>query len=404
MQNGKDGLKEALDKKAAYGPDIDLDHYELGSFEPHEIDDLEKADEATRAIMDDIGVVSNEEGRDGTIMFIDNAMSHCNNKAEEGVEVMSTKEALAKYDWVRDYYWNAVKPDKDKYTAKTCLEDGDGYFIYVKPGYKVKNPVQTCMMIDSKKSIQTLHNIVIVDKDASLEIITGCATGNHVNDALHVGVSEIYVKEGGSVVFSMIHNWGTQTAVRPRTACIVEKGGRYVNNYVLLKPVGTLQSYPACYLNGEGATCKMNTICIANEGSDVDMGGSVILNAPNTSAEIISRNIVHGGKIKARGRLEGHAPGVKAHLECRSIMLSDGGSTDAIPELESTVADVEMTHEAAVGKIARDQIEYLMSRGLSEDDAVSMIVRGFLVGGINGLPDHLRNEIDAAVTKANVGN
>ena len=85
-------------------------------------------------------------------------------------------------------------------------------------------------------------------------------------------------------------------------------------------------------------------------------------------------------------------------------MLSDGGSTDAIPELESTVADVEMTHEAAVGKIARDQIEYLMSRGLSEDDAVSMIVRGFLVGGINGLPDHLRNEIDAAVTKANVGN
>ncbi len=404
MQNGKDGVKEALDKKATYGPDIDIGHYELGTFEPHEIDDLEKADEDTRSIMENVGVIADEEGRDGTIMFLDNAMSHCSNKAEEGVIVMSTRQALAEFDWVKDYYWNAVKPDKDKYTAKTYLEDGDGYFVYVKPGYKVKNPVQTCMMIDTKKSVQTLHNIIIVDKGASLEIITGCATGKHINDALHVGVSEIYVKEDASIVFSMIHNWGTQTAVRPRTTCIVEKNGRYVNNYVLLKPVGTLQSFPVCQLNGGGATCKMNTICIANEGSDVDTGGSVILNAPNTSAEIISRNIVSGGKIKARGRLEGHAPGIKAHLECRSIMLSDGGSTDAIPELESTVADVEMTHEAAVGKIARDQIEYLMSRGLSEDDAVSMIVRGFLVGGINGLPDHLRNEIDSAVSKANVGN
>ncbi len=404
MQNGKDGVKSALEKKGAYGPDVDIEKYELGSFEPQKIDDLETADKDTRGIMEGVGVIADEKGRDGTIMFLDNAMSHCTNKAEEGVDVMSTKEALAKFDWLKDYYWKAVSPEKDKYTAKTYLEDGDGYFIHVKPGYKVKNPIQTCMMIGKKGSMQTLHNIIIVDEGAELEIITGCATGHHVNDALHIGVSEIYVKENASIVFSMIHSWDTKTAVRPRTGCIVEKGGRYVNNYVLLKPVGTLQSFPVCYLNGEGASCKMNTICIANEQSDVDSGGSVILNAPNTSAEIISRNIVHGGKITARGRLEGHAPGIKAHLECRSIMLSDGGSTNAIPELMSTNADVEMTHEAAVGKIARDQIEYLMSRGLSEDDAVGMIVRGFLVGGINGLPDHLREEIDTAVTKANLGN
>ena len=105
----------------------------------------------------------------------------------------------------------------------------------------------------------------------------------------------------------------------------------------------------------------------------------------------------------ARGRLVGNANGAKAHLECRSIILDDGGVTLAIPELESSVADVEMTHEAAVGKIARDQIEYLMSRGLTEDDAVSMIVRGFLVGGIKGLPDNLKKEIDEAVAKANLG-
>lgn len=404
MQNGSDKLKEALTKDSAFGPSVDIDAYELGSSESKKLDDLTKADSDTKAIMENIGVIADEKGRDGTIMFIDNGMSHCSNKAQEGVEILSTQEALKKYDWAKDYFWKAIEPDKDKFTAKTALEDADGYFVYVKPGYKVKDPVQTCNMISKKKSVQTLHNIVIVDEGASLEMITGCATSNHVNDALHIGVSEIYVKKNASITFSMIHNWGTKTAVRPRTVCLVEEGGRYVNNYVLLEPVGTLQSFPLCKLNGKGASCKYNTICIADTGSNIDSGGAIELNAPGTSAEIISRNIVRGGNIIARGRLIGNAPGIKAHLECRSIMLGNGGSTEAIPELKSTVADVEMTHEAAVGKIARDQIEYLMSRGLSEDDAVGMIVRGFLVGGINGLPEHLRNEIDEAVAKANLGN
>ncbi len=405
MQNGEDRVRKALEKDGKFGPSVDLGHYKDASDKTQKIDDLNKVSSEERKIMESIGVVADEKERDGTIMFIGNGMSHCSNKAEEGVEILSTQEALEKYDWAKDYFWKAIEPDVDKFTAKTYLDDADGYFIYVKPGYHAKNPVQACNMIGRNKTTQTLHNIVVVDKGASLEMITGCATGGHeINDALHIGVSEIYVKEDASVTFSMIHNWGSKTAVRPRTVCIVEKGGRYVSNYVLLEPVGTLQSFPTCYLNGEGASCKFNTICVAQKGSDIDSGGSVILNAPNTSAEIISRNIVRGGKITARGRLVGNSPKVKAHLECKSIILEDGGRTVAIPELESSVADVEMTHEAAVGKIARDQIEYLMSRGLSEDDAIGMIIRGFLVGGINGLPEHLKNEIDDAVTKSNLGN
>jgi Fe-S cluster assembly scaffold protein SufB len=107
--------------------------------------------------------------------------------------------------------------------------------------------------------------------------------------------------------------------------------------------------------------------------------------------------------MMARGRLIGNAAGAKAHLECRSLVLTDKGSTLAVPELEANVADVEMTHEAAVGKIARDQVEYLMARGLSEDEAVGMIVRGFLEGGITGLPADLKKDIDDAIEKANLG-
>ncbi|MFA6805350.1 MAG: SufD family Fe-S cluster assembly protein [Candidatus Methanomethylophilaceae archaeon] len=401
MQTGED-VKKALDKKAAYGKDIDIDRFEEGERDVKQIDEIEDSGDL-KETMDHVGV-TDQEDRLGTIIFIDNGMSHCSNKAQDGVELLSTQEALKKYDWVKDYMWKAIDPSKDKYTAKTYLENSDGYFIHVKEGYKAKYPVQTCMLLNKNKSIQNLHNLIIVDEGASLEIITGCSTTHHSNDALHVGVSEIYIKDNANLQFSMIHSWGKETGVRPRTACMIGKNGSYTNNYILLNPVGSLQSYPVANLNGEGASCAFNTMCLAEKGSNVDTGGMAVLNAPDTNAQIMSRSITKGGSMIARGRLVGNASGAKAHLECRSIVLEDGGTTLAIPELEAHVADVEMTHEAAVGKIARDQVEYLMSRGLTEDEAIAMIIRGFLAGSIEGLPPSLKNEIDAAISKANLGN
>lgn len=396
-------VRKALDKKAAYGADIDMGRYDEGEKETEQIEKLEDTPEDIQRKMINVGVNTDDSDKDGTILFINNAMSHCSNRAQEGLIIMSTQKALEKYSWVRDYYWKAVDPVKDKYTAKTYEENSDGYFIYVKPGYHLRFPVQTCMMLEQNKSVQNLHNIIVVDDDASCDMITGCTTIHGANDALHVGVSEMYIGENSSLSFTMIHSWNNETAVRPRTNIMMKKNSRYVNNYVVLDPVGTIQSFPTAYLDGEGASCSFNTMCIAHENSNIDTGGCVIMNAPNTGAEILSRNITYGGKMIARGRLIGNAPGVKAHLECKSIILKDGGVTQAIPELEASCADVEMTHEAAVGKIARDQIEYLMSRGLTEDEAVSMIVRGFLVGGIKGLPANLQKDIDAAIDKASEG-
>ena len=400
MPADNQSVKEALGKKGAYGADLDLDRYDEGTKAPEQIDDLQSS--GYKDYLEKVGVVADEMNRSGTLMFIDNGMSHCHASQQEGLEMMSTQEALKKYDWVKDYMWKAMDPAKDKYTAKSYLEDADGYFIRVKSGYHVKDPVQTCMMIKTDKTIQNVHNIVIVEDNASLEMITGCSTSHHANDALHIGVSEIYVGDNSNLSFSMIHSWGKQTGVRPRTATVVGKNSNYTNNYVILNPVGSLQSFPSATL-AEGATAMYNTMCIAHEGSDIDTGGLVYLNGVGSSAQILSRSISMGGHMCARGRLVGNAPGAKAHLECRSIIMKDGGSTNAVPELEAHVADVEMTHEAAVGKIAQDQIEYLMSRGLTEDEAVSMIVRGFLSGSINGLPPELQSELDAAIEAANLG-
>ncbi|MDR2866299.1 MAG: SufD family Fe-S cluster assembly protein [Methanomassiliicoccaceae archaeon] len=400
MQNGKD-VKESLNKKANYGPDVNLDDYKVGTYTPEITNDIDDVSDDVKKRMVNVGVMPCKTSRSGTIFFIDNGPSYVSSESKD-LELLPIREAAKKYD-LSEYLWKAVDPGKDKYTSKTYLEDSDGYFIRVKAGKHIKTPVQTCMLLNRNKQMQNLHNIIIVEENASLEVITGCTTGKHAHESLHVGVSETYVKDGGSLKFSMIHNWSQGTHVRPRSGCIVGRNAKFVNNYIILNKVGSVQSYPATYLNGEGASAKYSSICLGHEGSDIDMGCLVELNAPGTSAEIISRSITLGGRMVARGRLVGRAPGVKAHLECRSLVLNDAGLTLAVPELESTVADVEMTHEAAVGKIARDQVEYLMMRGLTEDEAVGMIVRGFLEGGISGLPPELKKDIDDAIAKANLG-
>nr|MDA3821077.1 SufD family Fe-S cluster assembly protein [Bacteroidales bacterium] len=272
------------------------------------------------------------------------------------------------------------------------------YFIRALPGVKTEHPVQSCLYIAKEGFSQNVHNIVIAEEGSELHIITGCATAPHLMSGLHVGVSEFYVKKGAKLIFTMIHDWGEKINVRPRTAIEVEENGLVVSNYISLRPVGSLQMYPTIYLNGKGAVARFNSVLVANKGGFLDVGSRVVLNAPDTRAEIISRAITYGGSIIARGDLVGKVPGIKAHLECKGLILKDG-LMHAIPELRAYVPGVEMSHEAAVGKIDQREIEYLMARGLDEDEAVSTIVRGFLNVDIEGLPVTLKKKLDIAISK-----
>ena len=161
-----------------------------------------------------------------------------------------------------------------------------------------------------------------------------------------------------------------------------------------------MQTYPTARLVGRGAIAHFNTVAVAQPGAELDLGSRAVLSAPETKAEIISRSITTGGTVINRGRLVGEAPDIKAHLECRGLILGHNGVNVAIPELEARVPDVEMTHEASLGKIARDQVEYIMSRGLNEDEAIGMIVRGFLEVGIRNIPDELKAEIDRTIAQS----
>lgn len=390
---------KAVDKKPAIGTDIDLSGFDIAPvvhsyMADEDLCELPKA-EQKRLIMAGLDVSQKE--RAGTFFQKDTSVIHCHS-AQEGIQVLPIREAL-KQEWVKEYYWKLVPVDMDKFTAAVELNLHDGYVIRALPGSKSIYPVQACLYLDKEGLQQNVHNLIIAEEGSELHIITGCSTSPHMKRGIHVGISEFFVKKNAKLSFTMIHNWAEDMLVRPRSVAQVEEGGLFLNNYVCMKPVRSIQMYPTCHLVGKDAVARFYSIVSGSPGAEYDLGGRIFLREDGTKAEIVARTISNGGKIIARGHLIGEVPGVKAHLECKGLLLN-GGLIHAIPELEGRVDGVEMSHEAAVGKIAQEEINYLMSRGLGEEEATSTIVRGFLNVDIPGLPAQLKAEIDRVIEES----
>ncbi len=393
----KDKAKAAISKSAALGEDIDLSNYvSSGEEHPYQADPSQLPAKAKEQMLGAGVMLDDASQRSGTYIQMDNIPVH-SSISQDGVEVMAVSQALEKYDWAADYWWQAVAVDTDKYTANIELSQNDGYFIRALPGQKTVFPVQACLYLARAKLVQNVHNIIIAEEGSELHIITGCTTASREDPGLHLGVSEFYIKRGAKVTFTMIHSWNPETSVRPRTAAVIEEDGLFMSNYLLMKPVRSLQMYPTARCVGENATVRYNSILVTGEGSSLDVGSRALLNAKGARTEIVSRAITTGGTIIARGYIEGNAPEVKGHLECRGLILGEKGVIHAIPELKGTLAGIDLSHEAAVGKIAEEEVEYLMARGLTREEATATIVRGFLRVDIEGLPPLLSAELKRAV-------
>ena len=388
--------ESARDKKALYGEDIDLSIFE----EPEEregIEDLSKLPPEIQNVVVSSGIDITEKDRAGSFVQLDHSVIYQKiQSAYKGqLEIMSITDALEKYPELEEYWWKAVRVDQDKYTAYAELYPVHGYFIRIFPGQKVDRAIQACLLLEENAKAQNVHNIIIVEEGASAQVITGCSIAPKVKEGLHIGISEFYVKKGAKLVFTMIHNWAEGFHVRPRTGIIVEDDGIYVSNYVLLKPVRSIQSFPTAILEGENSKAVFNSLIYGLKDSDIDIGSRIILKGRNSSGEAISRAIVADrSKIYARGTLIAQNDESKAHLDCRGILFSNEGMMYAIPEL---IADRSpksiLSHEAAIGPIAEEEIEYLMTRGFSKDEAVSLITQGFMDVKIFGLPKHLEDYI-----------
>lgn len=379
------------------GLDVDLSQYMAQSdgpapamLTPAEIDP------ADARVMAGVGVALAGIPRAGTYIQRD-YFPICLVAHVKDIELLPLATALARHDWLRErYYWRAVPADLDQYTAQCAASpDPQGFFIRVNAGVKVPFPVQACLYMARDNMLQTVHNVVILEKGAELDLITGCTMHGSYAGA-HLGVTESYVGPAARLSSTMIHSWSPQTVVRPRSGTVVESGGSYVENYCTLQPAASIHTNPRTWLTGDDASVKYLTIILGSEHSLIDTGGEVYLNGKNSRAELAHRAVCTGGRIYQRGLLVGQAA-CRAHVDCAGMVVSPGqaGFIESTPALRALHPEARMSHEASIGKIAPEQVEYLQTRGLEEREAISLIIRGFLGGDIAGIGP----ELDARIAE-----
>jgi Fe-S cluster assembly scaffold protein SufB len=379
-------------------PEVDLTRYtSRPDAPPPDMITPAQIDLAEARVMADVGVAVAGSPRAGTYIQR-NFYPLCLVAHSHDIELLPMAEALRRYEWLRErYYWQAVPADLDQYTAEcAAVPEPQGFFIWVKQGAKIPFPVQACLYMTRDNILQTVHNIVILEEGAELNLLTGCTIHQGLSAAAHLGVTESYLGPQAKLISTMVHSWNPHSVVRPRSGTIVEAGGSYVENYCSLQPAGSIQSNPRTWLNGPDASVKYLTLILGSTGSIIDTGGEVYLNGDNSSAELAHRAVCTGGRIYQRGLLIGNAP-CRAHVDCAGMVLQadDEGFIQSIPGLKSFHPEARMSHEASIGKIAPEQVEYLQTRGMDEREAISLIIRGFLGADIAGLGP----ELDARIAE-----
>ena len=335
------------------------------------------------------GMDFSEETRSASFLQKDNKVLLYRSLLE-GVEIMSIDEALKTYPEVEKKYFGAAF---SKLNKSFPSDTEGGYFIRVKKGKSIQLPIQACLFIKDRKFKQKVHNIIIIEEGARVYLITGCAASHAADESSHLGISEFFVHRDAYLNFTMVHSWKEDIKVNPMSVALVERGASFVSNYVCLRPVKEIAMYPTAILSGKCSRASFNSLILSHTGSMQDIGSRVIFKEQDTQAEIVSRAVSLGGKIIARGHLKAEAKNAKAHLECRGLVISEKGTIHAVPELETDFRDVDLSHEAAIGKISKEEIEYLCSRGMSKDEAQSVIIRGFMNVDVLALPALLQKEI-----------
>lgn len=299
---------------------------------------------------------------------------------KQGVIYTDMETAVKEYpELVKEHFMKCVPTSDHKFVALHGAVWSGGSFVYVPKGVKVDIPLQSYFRLNSPESGQFEHTLIIVDEGASLHFIEGCSAPKYNKVNLHAGCVELYVKENAYLRYSTIENWSknmlnlnTKKALVGKNAKVDWVSGSFGSKVSML--------YPMSVLNGEGAKTEYTGISFAGKGQDLDTGFKVVHNAPNTSSVVSSKSISKsGGSCTYRSlvRINNNAKNSKCSVSCDSLMLDDISKSDTIPVNDIRTDEVEFSHEAKIGKISDKAIFYLMSRGLSEEDAKAMIVRGF---------------------------
>ncbi|KGR91648.1 Fe-S cluster assembly protein SufB [Ureibacillus massiliensis 4400831 = CIP 108448 = CCUG 49529] len=306
-----------------------------------------------------------------------------------GIVFKDTDSALRENEDIFKKYWGTVIPSSDnKFAALNSAVWSGGSFIYVPPGVKLETPLQAYFRINSENMGQFERTLIIVDEGASVHYVEGCTAPVYTTNSLHSAVVEIIVKKDAYCRYTTIQNWANNVYNLVTKRTVVEENGtmEWVDGNIGSK---LTMKYPACILKGEGARGMTLSIAIAGKGQHQDAGAKMIHLAPNTSSTIVSKSISkQGGKVTYRGivRFGKKATGARSNIECDTLILDNQSTSDTIPYNEILNDNVSLEHEAKVSKVSEEQLFYLMSRGISEQEATEMIVMGFIEPFTKELP------------------
>ena len=317
-----------------------------------------------------------------------------------GVYFCDTDTGLKKYPELFKEYFAKVVPTTDNMFASlnTAVWSG-GSFIYIPKGVKIEKPLQSYFRINTEQMGQFERTLIIVDEGAHLNYVEGCTAPKYSKDSLHAAVVEIYVKKGGYCRYSTVQNWSNNIVNLVTKRAYVEEGGQmeWIDGNI---GSNTNMKYPACILAGPNAKGTTISIAFAGCGQYQDTGAKMIHLAPNTTSQIISKSICRsGGVVNYRGlvRHSKNAINAKSHVECDTLILDEISKSDTIPTNEVHNDTSYIEHEATVSKVSEEQLFYLMSRGLTKEQAKEMIVMGFIEPFSKELPMEYAVELNQLI-------
>ncbi len=308
---------------------------------------------------------------------------------KQGVIFVSIEDGLRNHpDLFKEYFGTVIPIEDNKFAALNSAVWSGGSFVYVPKGVKVDLPLQAYFRLNMANIGQFERTLIIADEGSQVHYVEGCTAPTYATDSFHSGVIEIVVKKNARVRYSTIQNWSTNVYNLVTQRAIVNEGGTMEWVDANLGSKVTMK-YPSCYLVGPGARGEILSMAFAGPGQHQDAGGKVVHFAPHTSSKITSKSISRGGgRASYRGLLKVYkgAEDVKSNVVCDALLLDPQSRSDTYPSIEIDEEDVNIGHEASVSKVGEEQLFYLMSRGLSESEATTMVVSGFIEPLVKELP------------------
>ncbi|MGQ4832297.1 MAG: Fe-S cluster assembly protein SufB [Candidatus Asgardarchaeia archaeon] len=379
--------------KSEMEPEFDLEvlMYTLEHNEPpvSEIDELAPQ---VRSQLDKLGLSEEEkEILTGVAVNVDNSLIYStlsNELKKKNVLVTSTDEAVQKFDWMKDYIFRILDYKSNRIAALHTAFWAGGVLLRVPSGVKIPYPVNAFFLIISEGIGQTEHSMVIADPGSEIHYTEGCVAPTVAKYSVHLGGNEIFVHQGAKVYATALENWVGRVAHTPVKASLVEDNASLTEVSITLGGTKVI-SRPTVYIHGKNAKAVLQSVSFIDKDRQVYGGGKIIHFAGNSSSELLNRGVVKDNGFEhflGRIEVEKDAAKVKGHMACNSYLLNPGAKSYTTPELFTKNDNVELSHEATVGRIGEEQLFYLESMGFSEDEALSLIVNGFFAPALKDVP------------------